>query len=169
LETKPCNRGGRRFICLSTKAKAEPIEPIPVVHIPRKPHPNGLFIWLMGTKSTNTGLPYILDFERHLTHPQLSGRNALKKFLERWPYEYKPTFVADSKIGGFVLLNELSHLGYTGTFSCSSIEKPFLWEYLKQNLKPGNWRAAISPVSYIVSAMHGDSIFLYSIYNVNVC
>jgi len=78
------------------KKKKEHTEPIPVVHIPRKPHPNGLFNIMLSYKSSKTGLPYVLDFEPFLTHPQQSNRETVIAFFKRWNYPYPPSIVAEN-------------------------------------------------------------------------
>jgi len=54
----------------------------------------------LGCKSTNTGLPYIIDFEPYLTFPQQSAIEVLMKMLGRSPYHIKAV-VGDSKTRGF--------------------------------------------------------------------
>jgi hypothetical protein len=56
----------------TTKAKANQAgEPISVIYMPRKPHPNGLFLYLLATYvkcpiDQSRKLPVILDYEAHL-------------------------------------------------------------------------------------------------------
>jgi len=111
----------------ATKAKAEEKgAAIPTVYIPRKPHPNGLLNWLCVSKSSTTGLPFVLDFEPHLSFPTISGQNALRKIHTRWSYPVRPCFVADATIGSFELLQELHASGSFGCFSMSKKSKGWL-------------------------------------------
>ena len=67
-----------------SKEKAETMgEPIPVVFIPRKPHPNGLLIYQATTfildPVTNSHLPFIIDLLHHLCQG-LNSKNFFEKF-----------------------------------------------------------------------------------------
>ena len=57
------------------------------------------------------GLPYVIDFEPHISFPAVSGQDALRNILKRWPYPFKPCFVADAAIGSFDLLQEIHSAG----------------------------------------------------------
>jgi len=61
--------------------------PIPHHYIKRKPHPNCFIIWVMATKSSSSGLPYVLDLVPDLTIPMISARAGLKTVLSRWNYD----------------------------------------------------------------------------------
>ena len=110
----------------STKKKYEFVfqEPIPVVYIPRKPHPNGLLNWICVNVSSTTGLPFVMDMEPHLSFPQISARDALKKMFRRWIYPNKPSYIADAACGSFELMEELDKAGATAVFSMSVQPKP---------------------------------------------
>lgn len=99
-------------------------DPIPHHYIPRKPHPNCLLIWLCGTKSTTTGLSYILDLEPDLSVPTVSGRKALRNFASRWSYAHRPHFVVDSALMGRNLVNDMTALSCFVTGSTSKNEMP---------------------------------------------
>jgi hypothetical protein len=81
------------------KAEAES-EPIPTVHIPRKPHPNGLEIFLVTTPvehgTTQKHLPYIIDILPHLRKGDSAADNVVKKFMKRWTSSAKPHVLGDS-------------------------------------------------------------------------
>ena len=74
----------------ATKQKAEQNgEPIPVVYILRKPHPNGLLEYLLVTyvnhpKKRNKKLPYILDIIPHVKAGDSSPTEAVKEFMKRY-------------------------------------------------------------------------------------
>ncbi len=96
----------------NTKEEAEKRkDPIPVVFIPRKPHPNGLLCYFMGMKMFNTNLPYVFDLEPHISFPQVPPQQALRNCIERWQYPYKPHIVADSAFGSLNLASEISDWG----------------------------------------------------------
>lgn len=75
------------------KAKAaNSLEPIPVVWIPRKPHPNGLENFLAVTMvehpaKVNGGLPYILDIIPHLRPNDIAPADAVRQVMQRWPHD----------------------------------------------------------------------------------
>ena len=61
---------------------------IPLVYIPRKPHPNGLLVYLLVTYTTHPirtteAVPYILDFLPHLKVGDVSPTKALCEFIDR--------------------------------------------------------------------------------------
>jgi hypothetical protein len=65
--------------------------PIPVQYMPRKPHPNGLLLymictWIMNPAEVSTNrlpkLPFILDFHPHLTVGDSAPHDVLLDFLE---------------------------------------------------------------------------------------
>jgi len=134
-----------------TRDAVETTEPIPLVFIPRKPHPNGLLNWVLCCKSSSTGIPYVLNFYPHLDHPQVTANNSFQYFMDNWSYEIKPTFIADAAIGSFDLFDQLENSGLSATFSCSSNVKPWIWGVLKKDLPIDSWRAAISEERYLVS------------------
>jgi hypothetical protein len=74
---------------------------IPHHFIPRKPHPNCLLVWVMATKATKTGLPYLLDAAYDFFG--VSGRDACAAFHNKWTYNHPPHFVVDAAIMGMIL------------------------------------------------------------------
>jgi hypothetical protein len=71
------------------KQLAEQIsEPIPVVYIPRKPHPNGLLAYVAATYVnhpfiSNSKIPYIIDLLPHLQVGDVSAATALEQVMNR--------------------------------------------------------------------------------------
>lgn len=71
------------------KSKAdEDGEPIPVVYIPRKPHPNGLLEYILATYidnpiRTDSVLPYVVDIIPHLQVGDVSPVSSVIDFLSR--------------------------------------------------------------------------------------
>jgi hypothetical protein len=63
-------------------------EPIPLVYIPRKPHPNGLFLYLgvlyiPHPTEENSVLPFIIDIIPHLKVNDISPTEAVKQMIQR--------------------------------------------------------------------------------------
>lgn len=156
-----------------TKEKAvERGEPIPVVYIPRKPHPNGLLIYLMCSyvdhpQQNNKRLPFVIDIEPHLKVGDVSPEQTVRTFMNRYIfysycehlycYRYpghwvKPHIVGDSAFGSFNMIQEIENWGGLGTLAISRTESPWLWNTLDQNLSPNHWRAAKK--NSIVSSLH---------------
>lgn len=131
-------------------------DPIPHHYIPRKPHPNCLLIWLCGTKSTTTGLSYILDLEPDLSVPTVSGRKALRNFASRWSYAHRPHFVVDSALMGRNLVNDMTALSCFVTGSTSKNEMPWMWKLLKRGTKQNHWCAAVHSNGMIASLFVGE-------------
>lgn len=52
-------------------------EPIPHHFIKRKPHPNCILSWMVGSKSTMTNLSFIYGLFHDVTRPKLTGGMAL--------------------------------------------------------------------------------------------
>jgi len=74
---------------LASKIRAEKTgEPVPVVYIPRKPHPNGLEDFLLCTYVDNPAreqgvLPYIIDIRPHLQVGDSAPANIVQDFMKR--------------------------------------------------------------------------------------
>lgn len=73
-----------------TKEYADKVlfEPIPVTHIPRKPHANGLIEYLFVTyvdnpARRNSVLPYIVDILPHIQVGDVNPVKAVQDFLPR--------------------------------------------------------------------------------------
>src|SRR5690606_207527 len=117
----------------SVKEKAiETGEPIPVVYIKRKPHPNGLLIYHAVTMVRNpinseSPLPFIVDMLPHLTVGDGSAVRAFERFIDRWTRPERPHFISDAAFGSEHLLQKVSEFGGTATFSCSVKVLSFLW------------------------------------------
>ncbi|MCL6558753.1 MAG: hypothetical protein K6U74_08090 [Firmicutes bacterium] len=63
-------------------------EPIPVVFIPRKPHPNGLLAYITATyikhpTKKNAVLPYVLDIFYHLQTGDVNPFKAIYLFMNK--------------------------------------------------------------------------------------
>ena len=63
-------------------------EPIPVVYIQRKPHPNGLLAYILSSfvphpKDPSKNLPFIVDYIPHLRVDDVHAGNAVQKVIQR--------------------------------------------------------------------------------------
>lgn len=64
-------------------------EPIPMVYIPRKPHPNGLLIYQLATfvqhaTKENKKMPFIINMLSHLKMNDTNPTHAFKEFIDRF-------------------------------------------------------------------------------------
>lgn len=116
-------------------------DPIPVVFIPRKPHPNGLLCYFIAVKMFNTNLPYVIDLEPHISFPQVGAQTALKNMIERWDYPYKAHVVADSAFGSLSVATAIKEWGGACTFSVSDNVVPHIWDMLNRKSKKDKWKA----------------------------
>jgi hypothetical protein len=131
-------------------------EPIPVVYIPRKPHPNGLEIFLVTTPvedptSQKEKLPYIIDIVPHLRNGDNVPSDIIRSFMKHWTREPKPHIIGDSLFGSFDLMKEINKWGSGGTFSMQGKFGSYLWEVLSANLPPNTWRTAQNDKGWLVS------------------
>jgi hypothetical protein len=131
-------------------------EPIPVVFIPRKPHPNGLLLYQAVTYvaspiSRTQVLPYIVDILPHLEQGDYSPAGAFVAFLSRWSKPTRPHFVADAAFGSLELVKKISEWGGKATLSFNINNNTWLWNCLTFSLPPGHWRAAIHELGCISS------------------
>jgi hypothetical protein len=70
------------------KVAASEGEPIPVVYIPRKPHPNGLEAFILSSffdhpTEANRKMPYIIDCLPHLQVGDVHSGNVFALFRQR--------------------------------------------------------------------------------------
>ena len=126
-------------------------DPIPVQHIPRKPHANGLLSMLLSTSvedhsHTHDKLPYILDIIPHLEAQDHSPQLLIKQFMDRWDRVdlHKPHMVADAAFPTHGLIGEIKKWGAGFTMSCSENTYTFMWSALSAHLPTGTWRAAVN-------------------------
>lgn len=136
----------------SKKKKQEAIkneEPIPLIYIPRKPHPNGLLSYMMATYfefDSIRSLPYILDFQVHLKVGDVSPQTVVSGFINRytiyrliyinfrWKFHNTSHWIMDSGFGNFNLLEEFKRKNIDLTMSMKANTHPILWKILSNNL-----------------------------------
>jgi hypothetical protein len=111
----------------TSKTKADQAgEPISVIYMPRKPHPNGLLLYLLATYvkypiDQSRKLPVILDYEAHLRVGDTSPQEVVLKFLRRWKLASQPHVIADATFGSTTVMEEIQKLGGTATLSISNL------------------------------------------------
>lgn len=121
------------------KVAEDALDPIPLVYIPRKPHPNGLLSYMTCGKSGQTGLVYVLKIQSFFKHPQLSARESLRNAIESWQHSTTPHFICDAAFGH----EEIFKLQkpFFATFSMSINILSTVWNVLKFGLQLNHWRA----------------------------
>lgn len=135
-------------------------EPIPVVHIPRKPHPNGFLIYLIATFVRDPGqeqkhLPYILDLKPYLRQGEAGAIDALYHFLERWPEKFeKPHIISDSAFCSLEVLEVIHEWGGHATMACASDSSAWIWQILSYNLPPNHWHGLYQSDSRFLASCH---------------
>ena len=135
--------------CVSKIVKdraAKLFDPIPVVFIPRKPHPNGLLSYKMSTILPG-GKPFTLVLVPHYSIPQISPTEALNKAIDFFKSCHPNNVVhvvADSAFGSFSQMKIMEEKGVYGTFSMAVNDKGWLWNLLKRSTYFGKWNAAVS-------------------------
>lgn len=145
-------------------------EPVPAVFIPRKPHPNGLLIYvatsyIISPVSTNTKIPYMVDFCPHFQVRDINATLAIQKFIERYVYNKvninilyfshhlinKPHIIADSAFGTTENITTIKNWGGKFTLSIKSDTFPWLWNVLAHGLMPNHWRSALLQENLVAS------------------
>ena len=147
-----------------TKKRAERQgEPIPTVHIPRKPHPNGLLIHLVTFQLATTiqspidpveALPFILIMQPHLQYGDSGPQENFSDALETWSELSSSHFVADAAFGSWDVLQEVASKGASSTFSWSTKDTPWLWNLLSHGLPPNCWRVAVNAKKGCIASIH---------------
>ena len=139
------------------KQKAEEAgEPIPVMFIPRKPHPNCLLIYalscLVKHSYKDKGIPFILDLLPHLAAGDTAAHDTLFQFKNRWSHDFRPAFVGDAAFMSFEFIRDAAMWGSSGClFSVANNVLPHLWHVLSANLPDSHWRAAINHEGWVAS------------------
>ena len=98
----------------------------------RKPHPNGLLIYLLACAVEHpgrlNGLPFIIDFLPHLVVNDTAPDDTILQFQQRWPFRTIPfpDILGDAAFGSEVLINSLQEDDVDSLFSMPSDSLPFL-------------------------------------------
>jgi len=130
------------------KKKAEQaLEPIPTVYIPRKPHPNGLELFLATTSmphplSSEKKMAYILDILPVCRVGDSAPLAAFRKFVDRWAFANQPHWVADAAFGSFDMMDYIEQKGGLATLSMACDNPAFLWNALSFSTPPNTWRCS---------------------------
>jgi len=134
----------------TTKQKAEAKgEPIPVVFIQRKPHPNGLEIFLGVTflqslLFPDRRFPLIIDIFPHLQVGDVTPLKAVSELMKGWFSPNKPHIVTDSAFGYPENIRQVQEWGGTITTSVPAGSLSYVWDVLSWNVSPLHFRTAIN-------------------------
>jgi len=124
-------------------------EPIPVVFIPRKPHPNGLENFLLTTNVFNPlnpskSLYFTLSIFPHL-HSHDVASEALKFLINSWPSSHAlPHVIGDAAFGTLENINLITQKNGLVTFSITPNFMDWFWDVLSYSVPPSHWRAAVN-------------------------
>ena len=142
----------------ATKKKHEKMgDPIPVIYIPRKPHPNGFLFYLLATfVSDPTGLestvPYVLDIIPHLSAGDVPPVETIKEFLKRWTgVGAKPVVVLDAGFSSLQLIASIKAWGGHVVMSSKTDTLEDVWQALSTSLPPHFWHAAVRDDGLVAS------------------
>ena len=123
-------------------------EPIPVVYIPRKPHPNGLEVMTVATfvydPTKRKEVPFVVMLHPHLASgDNILGEVVAKVFGEldqKWGSH--PHWVFDAGFGSEKTVQMIMSKGGIVTCSVPSHQISGLWDALECELPTERWRAA---------------------------
>lgn len=119
------------------------------VHIPRKPHPNGLLAYGLSGYSSILKLPILLDLEPYVKGNIPSARQSAVRLADRLLEAHstlKPHLVMDSLFGSFEDINVYHLKGISLTVSMAEKQKPWLWKLLGHKCPLEAGRAALLPL-----------------------
>jgi len=133
--------------------------PIPLVYIKRKPHPNGLEIFLGCTYITSPfnrkGIPFVVLLELHLVVAGQSCDDVVRSMMARWdPKRGRVHWVVDAAFGSADLVKHAMNLGYKMTSSVAQSRIGPLWQALSRALPTDHWRAAYHASDRITASVH---------------
>jgi hypothetical protein len=132
-------------------------EPIPVIHIPRKPHKNGLLDYLLVTyishpTKSNKVLPFVLDHEPYLRVGGAAPQQAMYNLLDRWPAQLnKPHIIGDAAFGSLETLKIIEQKGFYATLSVPNNQPAWLWNALEYAVPADHWRYVRNNQGWIAS------------------
>lgn len=117
---------------------------IPLVYIPRKPHPNGLLTYVLACTTPRSNKPFVLNLVPFKKFPQITAREALQECVQQWPYTHPPHITGDSAFGSPEFFNLTTPNGSQvfGTFSISSTILSQIWKALSFGCAQDTWRIA---------------------------
>lgn len=122
------------------KRKKNGFDEIPVYYIPRKPHSNGLLLYLSATSiESKTHLkknPFILNFFPKLnTKNSITTKIVLKKFMKYYPPSFnKCTLVCDAAFSSKKIFQKISDNNFFFVFSVPLNLDNYVWEVLSKFL-----------------------------------
>ncbi|HEY0751617.1 MAG TPA: hypothetical protein VGD26_10700 [Chitinophagaceae bacterium] len=119
------------------------------VHIPRKPHEDGLLAYGLSGYSSILKLPILLDLEPYVKGnvptARISASLLADRLLEAHP-TLKPHIVMDSLFGSFKDIHYYHLKGISLTVSMAENKKPWLWHLLGHRCPLDAGRAALFPL-----------------------
>ena len=99
------------------KERSETIgEPIPIVYIPRKPHPIGVLNYLLisfvdDPIKSGKKRPEILDLQPHIKSGDTSLIEITSNLLNRWTLPDRPHFIGESAFGSLDAIQAIADWG----------------------------------------------------------
>ena len=134
--------------------------PIPVVYIPRKPHPNGLLCYLASTYVSDPNspgfLPFIVSMVPHVRIGDFTNAEAAKHIINSWMAP-QPHWIVDAGFGSEELVQLATQRGGSMTASISQVQMGSLWKALSFSVPPGCWRAATNGTGMVASVHCGEA------------
>jgi hypothetical protein len=114
-------------------------EPLPASFMQRKPHPNGLLLYLLACAVEHggraNGFPFIVDFLPHLVVNDTAPDDTIFQFKDRWAQGVVfPDILGDAAFGSIGMLEQLKTSQVNGLFSMASDMEPYLWEVLSAGI-----------------------------------
>ena len=143
------------------KDKAEKSgNPIPIVFIPGKPHPNGLECFVASSYITDPNsdghFPFIVSLVPHVRIGDFTNCEAAIQIIRSWN-SMKIHWVVDAGYGSQEIIEIVENQGSTITASFSELQLADLWNSLEYALPPGCWRVAINKFGWMASVHCGDA------------
>ena len=146
---------------------------IPLVYIPRKPHPNGLLIYLTSTEIFIPGrknkIPFVLDLFPHLNNGfNMTPSSSLLKIILNFPENIKkPIIVCDAAFGSLDMAQKIIEWGGDFHFSISSNREKNIWNVLSYKLLSNKSRVCKNlNNNFIFSCMMTESEKIFSYKNI---
>jgi hypothetical protein len=128
--------------------------PIPVVYIVRKPHPNGLLVYYLFTKSSKPNKSYILDYQPKLNGNEMSPSYTAKMLVDRYETLELLHLTADVAFSVDVISQIQKKNGFYFTLSANKAHNPFLWNILYVNLNEHEHRFVLNDESGIITSVY---------------
>jgi hypothetical protein len=119
------------------------------MHIPRKPHPNGLLVYCLSGYTSILKLPIVLDLEPYVMGNIPTARESARLLVDRLlkaHTTFNPHIVMDSLFGSFEDIISYDLKAVRVTVSMAENKKPWLWHLLGYHCPLDSGRAALFPL-----------------------